>query len=105
MSNRKIEKFAKKEKIDKLIVIAEGKNIELAKEAIAALATIKKDESFNHLVVSLRNPNKEIRLAAIRAMGDIGYDRGRTHLAHLIDTDSDNEIVEAAKEASLKLNE
>ncbi|MGI6039828.1 MAG: HEAT repeat domain-containing protein [Clostridiales bacterium] len=105
MSNRKIEKFAKKEKIDKLIGIAEGKNIELAKEAIAALATIKKDESFNHLVVSLRNPNKEIRLAAIRAMGDIGYDRGRTHLAHLIDTDSDNEIVEAAKEASLKLNE
>ena len=58
MSNRKIEKFAKKEKIDKLIGIAEGKNIELAKEAIAALATIKKDESFNHLVVSLRNPNK-----------------------------------------------
>lgn len=103
MSNRKIEKFTKSGKIDKLIGIADGKDIDLSKEAIAALATIRKDESFNYLVVNLRNSKKEIRLAAIKALGEIGYPRGRTHLAHIVETDSDNEIIEAAREAALKL--
>jgi HEAT repeat protein len=104
MSIRKIEKFARKEKIDKLIKIADGKNVELATKAIEALATVKKDESFNYLVICLRNPNKDIRLAAIRGLGDIGFERCRTHLAHVIDTDTDKDIIEAAKEASLKIN-
>lgn len=75
----------------------------MAKAAITALGTIKKDECFNYLVVALRNPNKEIRLAAIEAIGNIGFPRGRTHLSHLADTDPDEDIVAAAREAAGKL--
>ncbi|NLM62552.1 MAG: HEAT repeat domain-containing protein [Clostridiales bacterium] len=103
MKIEKIEKLAQKGKFEKLISIAEGKDIEMAKAAISALGTIRKDESFNFLVVALRNPNKEIRLAAIEAMGNIGMDRGRTHLRHLADTETDEDIVAAAREAANKL--
>lgn len=103
MKYAKIEKYAQKGKFDKLIGIAEGKDLEMSKAAIAALATIKKDESFNFLVVALRNPNKEIRLATIEALGEIGMARGRTHLSHLADTDPDQEIATAAREAAAKL--
>lgn len=103
MNADKINKYAEKGNIDKLIGIADGKDIEMAKAAISALAKIKKDESFNYLVVNLRNANKEKRLAAIEAMGDIGYARGRTHLSHIADTDTDQEIINAARAASIKL--
>jgi len=103
MNLDKISKYAEKGNIDKLIGIADGKDIEMAKAAFAALGKIRKDESFNYLVVNLRNSNKEKRLAAIEAMGNIGYARGRTHLSHVADTETDPYIVNAARAAAIKL--
>lgn len=103
MNVDKILKYAESGKIDKLVDIADGKDMEMAKAAIAALAKVKKDESFNYFVSNLRTPNKERRLAIISAMGDYGAARGKTHLRHLIDTETDPDIVATAKVADAKL--
>jgi hypothetical protein len=103
MNVDKINKFAEKGNIDKLIGIAEGKDIEMAKAAFAALSKIKKDESFNFFIMNLRNSNKELRLAAIAAIANLGMARGRTHLRHLADTDQDKDIIAAANAADAKL--
>jgi hypothetical protein len=103
MNVDKINKFAEKGNIDKLIDIADGKDIEMAKAAMSALSKIKKDESFNYFVMNLRNSNKELRLAAIAGLGNLAMARGRTHLRHMADTDQDKDIVAAANAADAKL--
>jgi HEAT repeat protein len=103
MSTEKINKYVAKGKLNKLIAIADGKDADLAKAAIMAMAQIKKDESFNYLVVNLRNKNKELRLAAIEALGNIGFERGKSHLTHIADTETDQEIAAAARAAYIKL--
>lgn len=103
MNIGKINKLASKGNVEKLAKMAEGKDIEEAKAAIEAIATIKKDESFNFLISNLRHPNKELRLAIIAAIGDLGMARAKVHLRHVIDNDTDVDVVNVAKTADAKL--
>jgi len=97
--NNKYEKIIKKaQKLDK-----KEKNAALVVAAIEALATIKRDECFNYIVEHIRDTNKEIRIAAIKGLADIGYDRGKTHIMHMIQSETDPDILAALKDAERKL--
>lgn len=104
MNVDKILKFVEKGNVDKLADIADGKDLDMAKAAISGMAKIKRDESFNYMISNIRNSNKERRLAVIAALGDLGMPRAKTHLRHVIETDTDKDIVEAAKQADARIS-
>jgi len=103
MNIEKIAKFAEKGKYKKLIQLIDGKKIDLAIAAAKVLPAIKNDETYNCLVRHIRDSDKNLRIAVATALGDMGNDRGKAHLLHMVEHDSDPDVVAAAKAAAAKL--
>ncbi len=75
VSQRKIDKWAKKKKIAKLHKALSDKDPQIRVAVVEAFGTIDHDDARNNIIAALRDPEPIVRAAAVTALAKIGNDR------------------------------
>jgi len=106
VSLEKIDKWEKKKKSKKLIrLVNSDSNIEIRARAIRALGSLEDPDIINLLVNFIRDPEPDIRLASIETLGKIGSGRAMEFIRAVLEKETDQKIVEAAKIALSAIRE
>ncbi|HAA25994.1 MAG TPA: HEAT repeat domain-containing protein [Ruminiclostridium sp.] len=106
VSLEKIEKWEKKKKSKKLLrVVYNDSSAEIRARAIRALAGIEDYDIINQLVTFIRDPEPDVRLASIETLGKIGSARAMEFIRAVLEKETDQRIVEAAKVALTAIRE
>ena len=100
----KIEKYAQKNKSDKLVALLKDKKKDIRIQAIKALAKVGDDVSVNNLIIMLHDPDKDVRMATIEGMGEMGNGVTKTHLQDYIEKEKDEELLKAARHAIFNIS-
>lgn len=96
---KKVEKWAEKKKVPKLIKALSVNDIELRVAVIKALSTTNDENAMNALITLLKDPDPCIRLNTVEALGIMGNGRSLEFLRQLWNSESDEIIREKAKKA------
>ena len=99
----KINALAEKKKTDKVLAFAKSKDPELRAAAAKALSGITADESYNELILLIRDPVLSVRKAAVMALGDMGKKSGADHVRHVMNHETDAEIIRLCQTAISKI--
>lgn len=91
---KKVEKWAQKKKVNKLIKALSDDNTEVRIAVIKALGTTKDENAMNILISLLKDPDVSIRINAVEALGSIGNSRSIEFVRQLWNNDN-NEMVQA----------
>ena len=94
-----IEKLAKKKNSEKLVGFIHDAKPEIRIQAIQALGAIGDDKAVNALIGSLSDPDPVTRLAAIKVAGSMSSQTLKSHLQHIIQTEKDESVKQALREA------
>lgn len=99
VSEEKIQKWAQKGKINKVLKAADNSKVNIRKAAITALGELDFEESFHKLVSTLRDPDPEIRGLAAKALGVQAKPLAIEHLRYVATNDDDKDVRNIATEA------
>jgi len=99
----KINQLAEKKKTDKVLAFARAKDPELRAAAAKALSGISVDESYNELVLLIRDTELTVRKAAVVALGAMGRKSGADHVRHVMNHETDAEIIKLCQTAIAKI--
>ncbi len=105
ISLEKIQKWEKKKKAKKLLRVLHEDSTEIRVYVIRALANLEDPEIINQLVNLLRDPIPEIRLATVETLGEIGSGKAMEFIKFMLEKESEQNIIEAAKIALTKIRE
>ena len=95
---QKLEKWAQKKKINKIISKAlSSDNMEIRIAAIGALGKSGDENAMHQLIGLLKDPNATIRTAAVEALGTMGNGRSLEFVKQLLNSESDETVREKAK--------
>lgn len=93
----KIEKLVQKGKEGELLKYLRDKDKAVRLAAIDGMGKIGADDSFNALIIVLSENDEDIRLAAVKALGELKNKHADTHLRHLLETESNDKVIEEIK--------
>ena len=96
---QKIAALGDKKNWQKLVKIADDKDPSLRAAAAKALAGITTDESYNKLVLLTRDSDLSVRKAAVTALGLMGRKSAQDHVRHVMNSESDPDIIKACQTA------
>lgn len=99
----KIEHSVQKGHSAKLIPLLKDKNLDVRIKAIQGLGKIGDDHAINALIGLLSDPNQTVRMETIKSMGDTGNQTVRSHLQHLIQTETDDNVKKVIREAIARI--
>lgn len=99
ISVKKVQKWAEKKKVSKLLKALSVNDVEIRIAAIEALGKTKDENAMNTLITLFKDPNALIRANAAEALGNIGNGRTLEFVRQLWNTDSDENVREKAKKA------
>jgi HEAT repeat protein len=94
-----IEKCCQKRNSAKLVGLVKDSKPEIRILAIKALAKIGDENAVNTLLENLNNPDPATRLEVIRASGTMNNQTIKSHLQHLIQTETNEDIKKVIREA------
>lgn len=99
----KIEHSIQKGNSAKLVPLLKDKDLNVRVKAIQGLGKIGDDHSINALIGLLSDSNQTVRLETIKSMGETGNQTVRSHLQHLIQTETDEDVKKSIREAIAKI--
>lgn len=102
---KKVEKWAQKKNVPKLIKALTTKEIDMRKEVIKALGTIKDDNAMYSLIRLLEDPDDSIRAATVDALGTMKNGRSIEFVRKVLNNDKNEEIRGKAKLAIAEIRE
>ena len=102
---KKVEKWAQKKNVSKLIKALATKELDVRKEVIKALGTIKDDNAMYSLIRLLEDPDDSIRATAVDALGTMKNGRSMEFVRKVCNSDSNEEIRGKAKLALAAIRE
>ena len=103
---QKVEKWAQKKKINKLIskgLSSDNKEVRIA--AISALGKCGDESAMHQLIGLLRDPDADIRCAAVEALGTMANPRSLEFVKQAMNNESDEKVREKAKRAVNQIRE
>ncbi|MCI5801165.1 MAG: HEAT repeat domain-containing protein [Oscillospiraceae bacterium] len=95
----KIQKYAEKKDLKKLLAHAEDKDPEVRAAVAKGLGEIRSDDSCNELITLLRDHDIAVQKEAVRAVGKIDMKAATEHVHHVMDHTSDEELIRLCHEA------
>jgi len=103
---QKVEKWAQKKKISKLISKGlQNDNKEIRIATIAALGKCGDETAMHQLIALLRDPDADIRAAAAEALGAMANPRSLEFVKQAMNNESDEKVREKAKLAANQIRE
>lgn len=105
LSIKKVEKWAQKKKVDKLLKALSTEDIEVRIAVIKALGATKTENAMNALIPLLNNADPRIRLNTVEALGTIGIGRSLEFVRQLWNSEANEEVREKAKLAMNAIKE
>jgi len=101
----KINRFAEKNKVSKIIPFLHSKDKEARLAAIHALGRCdQSEEAYNHLTSMMTaTSDKAERMAVYAALGELGKEQSFYHMSHYISKETDPEIIEAMHNAMARI--
>lgn len=94
---QKVEKWAQKKKLSKIIKALSTDNIEVRLAVIKALGEVGDENAMHQLISLLKDPDPTIRTAVLEALGTMGNGRSLEFIKQLWNNDSDEQVREKAK--------
>jgi HEAT repeat protein len=94
---KKIEKWAQKNKIPKLLKALSVEDADIRIAAIKALGMTKDEGAMYTLTTLLSDSNAAIRTATVEALGNMGNSRSLEFVRQLWNSESDEKVREKAK--------
>lgn len=94
-----IERYAKKKNSAKLVPLLRDKKPEIRIQAIKAMGTIGDETCVNEMIALLSEPDKAVRLEVIKSMGTMGNQVIKSHLQHLIQSETDETLKQAIRQS------
>ncbi len=105
LSIKKVEKWAQKKKVDKLLKALSTEDIEVRIAVIKALGATKTENAMNALIPLLNHADPQIRLNTVEALGIIGIGRSLEFVRQLWNSEANEEVREKAKLAMNAIKE
>jgi HEAT repeat protein len=99
----KIQKYTKKKNSAKLVALLRDHSQDIRFQAIRALGLVNDELAVNTLIGLLSDQDPATRKEAIISMGDMDNQTIKTHLQHLIKTESNDDVKKAIQEALKKM--
>jgi HEAT repeat protein len=97
VTTKKVEKWANKKKISKLLKALENEKTEVRIAVIKALSSTKDENVMYKLIPFLKNPEASIRAITAESLGIIGNSRSQEFVRELWNTESDETVREKAR--------
>src|SRR5689334_3340006 len=97
VSLKKVEKWAQKKKVNKLVKALSVNDLEVRTAIIRALGETKDENAMNTLIPLLKDPDVSIRGAAVDALGTMGSSRSLEFIRQLWAGEGDEEVREKAR--------
>lgn len=98
-----IEKYAKKRNSAKLVTMIKDSDPEVRSLAIKALGTLGDETAVNTLISLLTDPDQATRMTVINSMGGMANQVLKSHLQHMIMTETNEDIKKAIRAAIAKI--
>ena len=95
----RIDKYAKKRNSTKIVAMINDSNPEIRIQAIKALGAIGDDTAINALINHLSDSDPITRLEVIKTMGTMENQTIKTHLQHLIQVETDEDIKQVIRDS------
>lgn len=99
----KIDHYIQKKDSAKLIALLKDNKPETRAKAIQAMGKLGDEQSVNTLIALLSSPDKELRLEAIKSVGNTENQTIKSHLQHIIQTETDETFKKAIRESIAKI--
>ena len=99
----KIEQYIQKRDSTKLIAILKDKKPETRSQAIQALGKVGDEKAVNTFIMLLSSSDKELRLEAIKSVGNTENQTIKSHLQHIIQTETDESVKLLIRESIAKI--
>lgn len=99
----KIDEYIQKKKSAKVLALLNNKSPEIRIKAIQALGKIGDEASVNTLIPLLSSPDKDMRLEAIKSVGFMQNQTIKSHLQHIIQTETDETVKKTIRESIARI--
>lgn len=97
ISLKKVEKWAQKKKVDKLLKALSCDDREIRVAVIKALGDSKNESAMHTLISLLKDPDVSVRIAVLEALGTMSNGRSLEFIKQLWNNESDENVKEKAK--------
>lgn len=105
VSLKKVEKWAQKKNVDKLLKALSTEDREVQIIVLKALGTTKDENAMHQLIGFLKDPEPSIRAAAVEALGVMGNSRSLEFVRQLWNSEANEEVREKARLAIQAIKE
>lgn len=100
----KVEKYIAKGNEAKLLKFINDKELPVRLAVIEGLGKIGQDDGFNNLIMLLTDADPAIRAASAQALGVLKNEHAKAHLAHRLELEKDETVLQAIKGAIAELH-
>jgi len=94
---KEVEKWAQKNKVNKLLKALSTDNVDVRIAAIKALGTTNNESAMHSLITLLKDPDAAIRISAVEALGAMGNGRSLEFVRQMWNNETDEKVREKAK--------
>ena len=97
VSIQKVEKWAQKNKVEKLLKALSTEDNKIRLSIIKALSKVKDDSAMYQLTTLLKDSNPDIRTAAVESLGVMGKGRALEFVRQLWSSETNEDVREKAR--------